>query len=180
MASAPPPNLTPSNRHPVVEKVAAARQGAVWRVRLRGTAWALCATLAIVLAMILLDALLRQEDVGTRWFLSLVTLAAMIAAGVVWIVPAWKWNPTLLQVAQRIERFYPELRDKISSALFFLEQDEDDAAGSSPYFRRRHVHQMADVLAYTDVSVALNRHLAQRCRGQARITRNRAGVVDAL
>lgn len=162
MASAPPPTSTLPNRHPVVEKVAAARQRVIWRVRLRGTAWALCAALAIVLAMVLLDALLRQEDVGTRWFLSLLMLAAMIAAGVIWIVPAWTWNPTLMQIAQRIERFFPDLRDKISSALFFLEQDEDDAAGSSPYFRRRHVHQMADVLSYTDVSVALNRHLAQR------------------
>lgn len=148
--------------HLVVQRVEEARRGAMRRVRLRGTAWGLVAGMLLLLGMALFDYLLRQDDVGTRWFLSLLTLGGLLFAIVWWIVPAWKWSPSLQQIAQRIEQFFPELRDKISSALFFLEQNEDDAAGSSVYFRRKHISEMADTLTYTDLSVALNRHLATK------------------
>lgn len=148
--------------HLVVQRVEEARRGAMRRVRLRGTAWGLAAGMLLVLGMALFDYMLRQDDIGTRWFLSLLTLGGLVFAVVWWIVPAWKWTPSLQQIAQRIEQFFPELRDKISSALFFLEQDEDDAAGSSIYFRRKHISEMADTLTYTDLSVALNRQLATK------------------
>ncbi len=155
----------PNNRpvhHLVVQRVEEARRGAMRRVRLRGTAWGLAAGMLLLLGMALFDFLLRQDDVGTRWFLSLLTLGGLVFAVIWWIVPAWKWSPSLQQIAQRIEQFFPELRDKISSALFFLEQDEDDAAGSSIYFRRKHISEMADTLTYTDLSVALNRQMATK------------------
>ncbi|MEW4564340.1 hypothetical protein AB1K70_17510 [Bremerella sp. JC770] len=148
--------------HQVVQRVEEARRGAMRRVRLRGTAWGLAVALLLLLGMAFFDFLLRQDDLGTRWFLSLVTLGGLVFAVVWWIVPAWKWSPSLQQIAQRIEQFFPELRDKISSALFFLEQDEEDAAGSSAYFRRKHISEMADTLTYTDLSVALNRQLASK------------------
>jgi len=148
--------------HLVVQRIEEARRGAMRRVRLRGTAWGLAAAILLLLGMALFDYLLRQDDVGTRWFLSLVTLAGLVFAVVWWIVPAWQWSPSLQQIAKRIEQFFPELRDKISSALFFLQQDEEDAAGSSVYFRRKHISEMADTLSYTDLSVALNRQLATK------------------
>lgn len=148
--------------HLVVQRVEEARRGAMRRVRLRGTAWGLAAGMLLLLGMALFDYLLRQDDIGTRWFLSLITLGGLVFAVIWWMVPAWNWSPSLQQIAQRIEQFFPELRDKISSALFFLEQDEQDAAGSSIYFRRKHISEMADTLTYTDLSVALNRHLATK------------------
>lgn len=148
--------------HLVVQRVEEARRGAMRRVRLRGTAWGLAVGMLLLLGMSLFDYLLRQDDMGTRWFLSLVTLGGLVFAVVWWIIPAWKWSPSLQQIAQRIEQFFPELRDKVSSALFFLEQDEEDAAGSSVYFRRKHISEMADTLTYTDLSVALNRQLATK------------------
>ncbi|PQO39287.1 hypothetical protein C5Y96_05380 [Blastopirellula marina] len=162
MASDAQKSNSRSVHHLVVQRVEEARRGAMRRVRLRGTAWGLAAGLLLLLGMALFDYLLRQDDFGTRWFLSLVTLGGLVFAVVWWIIPAWKWAPSLQQIAQRIEQFFPELRDKISSALFFLEQDEEDAAGSSAYFRRKHIAEMADTLTYTDLSVALNRHLATK------------------
>ncbi|RCS41085.1 hypothetical protein DTL42_21125 [Bremerella cremea] len=149
-------------RHLLVTRVEEARQAVMRRVRLRGTAWGLFAAISFLLAMALFDYLLRQDDVGTRWFLSLITLAGLAFAFVWWTLPAWQWHPSLQQIAQRIEQFFPELHDKISSALFFLQQDEADAAGSSPYFRRKHISEMTDTLSHTDLSVALNRQLATR------------------
>ncbi|MBA2116574.1 DUF4175 family protein [Bremerella alba] len=160
MASDAQKSNDPSVHHLVVQRVEEARRGAMRRVRLRGLAWGLAAGLLLLLGMTLFDYLLRQDDIGTRWFLSLVTFGGLVFAVVWWIVPAWKWSPSLQQIAQRIEQFFPELRDKISSALFFLEQNEEDAAGSSVYFRRKHISEMADTLTYTDLSVALNRQLA--------------------
>lgn len=155
------PNSRPVH-HLVVQRVEEARRGAMRRVRLRGTAWGLAIAMLLLLGMALFDYLLRQDDIGTRWFLSLVTLGGLAFTVVWWIIPAWKWAPSLQQIAQRIEQFFPELRDKISSALFFLDQDEEDAAGSSAYFRRKHIAEMTDTLTYTDLSVALNRHLATK------------------
>ena len=155
-----------SNSHQVrpmlVTRVEEARQAVMRRVRLRGTAWGLFAAISFLLAMALFDYLLRQDDIGTRWFLSLITLAGLVFAFVWWTLPAWQWHPSLQQIAQRVEQFFPELHDKISSALFFLQQEEADAAGSSPYFRRKHVSEMTDTLSHTDLSVALNRQLATR------------------
>ncbi len=161
MASAAEPRRTASN-HPVVAKVERARRLAIRRVRLRGTAWGVCVGLTLLVGVGLLDYLLRQDDLGTRWFLSLLTAACLVVTVGWWVLPAWRWNPSLQQTAHRIEQFFPEMRDKISSALFFLQQEEADAAGSSPYFRRRHLHQMADVLSYTDIEAALNRRVAEK------------------
>ncbi|WDI43269.1 DUF4175 family protein [Bremerella sp. P1] len=162
MASDAQKSNTRPVHHLVVQRVEEARRGAMRRVRLRGTAWGLAAGMLLLLGMALFDYLLRQDDIGTRWFLSLITLGGLVFAVIWWMVPAWNWSPSLQQIAQRIEQFFPELRDKISSALFFLEQDEQDAAGSSIYFRRKHISEMADTLTYTDLSVALNRHLATK------------------
>ncbi|PQO27760.1 hypothetical protein [Blastopirellula marina] len=148
--------------HMLVDRVEEARQAVMRRVRVRGTAWGLFAAISFILAMALFDYLLRQDDIGTRWFLSLLTLAGLVFAFVWWTLPAWHWHPSLQQIAQRIEQFFPELRDKISSALFFLQQDEADAAGSSPYFRRKQISEMTATLGHTDLSVALNRQLATR------------------
>lgn len=162
MASDARKSNAPPVSHVLVSRVEEARQAVVRRVRIRGTAWGLFAAISFVLAMALFDYLLRQDDMGTRWFLSLVTLSGLVFAVVWWMVPAWQWQPSLQQIAQRIEQFFPELRDKISSALFFLQQDESDATGSSPYFRRKHIAEMTDTLSHTDLSVALNRQLAAR------------------
>ncbi|MBI1247161.1 hypothetical protein GC197_04875 [bacterium] len=160
MASKASKTSNPAVHHVVVEQIEQARRGAMRRVRLRGTAWGIAAVMLLLLGMALFDYLLRQDDTGTRWFLSLLTLVGIGFCMYWWVIPAWRWVPSLEQVAKRIEQFFPELRDKISSALFFLKQKEEDAAGSSPYFRRKHINEMADKLAYTDLSVALNRQLA--------------------
>lgn len=162
MASDARTSNSPKVRHLLVDRVEEARQGAIRRVRIRGTAWGLFAAVSFLLGMALLDFLMRQDDTGTRWFLSLLTLIGLVFAFAWWTLPAWRWHPTLQQIAQRIEQFFPELRDKISSALFFLLQEEEDAKGSSLYFRRKHIGEMADMLGHTDLSVALNRQLATR------------------
>jgi len=162
MATASPPRQSDVVDHPIIEKLTSARRTVINRVRLRGTLWGLVSLVSIWLAMSLLDYILRQDDAGTRWFLS-VCIYGAIGSAIAWLVlPAWRWQPTLSQIAKRIETFFPDLKDKVSSALFFLQQSEEDARGSSSYMRRRHVNLVSDTLSYTDLSVALNRNLTHR------------------
>ncbi|MEW4451764.1 hypothetical protein AB1L30_03665 [Bremerella sp. JC817] len=162
MASETSKSNASTGDHIVVRRVEEARRGAMRRVRVRGTAWAVVAAVAFLLGMALFDYLLRQDDIGTRWFLSLITFGGVLFCGYFWLLPAWRWAPSLQQIAQRIEQFFPEMRDRISSALFFLGQDEKDASGSSTYFRHKQINETAATLTYTDLSVALNRNLATR------------------
>lgn len=153
--------ITPSN-HPIVIALEHARRKVVRSVRLRGLAWTVSALVGILLAAGLIDFLLRQNDVGTRWLLSLATLAAMVAVVVRLLVPAWSWRPTLLDIAPRIERFFPSLRDRLTNALFFLGQADQDVGGGSPVLRRRQIHATTARLQEVDIEAALNRHLANR------------------
>src|SRR5690554_6931460 len=131
----------PPSHHPIVVTLEYARRKVVRAVRLRATAWTICAVVGILFAAGFMDYLLRQNDAGTRWFLSLATLAAIVAVVVRLLLPAWQWRPHLLDIAPRVERFFPDLRDRLTNALFFLGQAEEDAVGSSPMLRRRQIHE---------------------------------------
>ncbi|MEX0794806.1 MAG: hypothetical protein WD045_16830 [Pirellulaceae bacterium] len=152
----------PPSHHPIVVALEHARRKVVKAVRVRGLAWTVSALVGILLAAGLIDFLLRQNDLGTRWLLSLATLGAMVAVVARLLLPAWRWRPTLLDIAPRIERFFPSLRDRLTNALFFLGQADQEVGSGSPMLRRRQIHATTARLQEVDIEAALNRHLANR------------------
>ncbi|MEX2357346.1 MAG: hypothetical protein WEE51_03390, partial [Pirellulaceae bacterium] len=152
----------PPSHHPIVVALEHARRKVVKAVRVRGLAWTVSALVGILLTAGLIDFLLRQNDLGTRWLLSLATLAAMVAVVARLLLPAWRWRPTLLDIAPRIERFFPSLRDRLTNALFFLGQADQEVGSGSPMLRRRQIHATTARLQEVDIEAALNRHLANR------------------
>lgn len=105
------------------------------------TAWLVAVVLAMSLLVGLSDFLLRSEEVGVRLIFSLAVLVAAGWAAWRFIWPAATGQPNEVQVAQRIERRWPELQDRLSSSLEFLSQSSDEATAGSPTLRRTVVAQ---------------------------------------
>jgi hypothetical protein len=108
-----------------------------WRYQaIRAMGVTVTAVVAAVFLAGLADYLLRFEDPGVRLLSSLA-----IAVVVIWslrrhVVPLWACFPTDLEIAQRVEQRYPQLRDRLSTSLAFLGQSEHDQTAGSAELRR--------------------------------------------
>jgi hypothetical protein len=122
--------------HPLAAKITALQR----RLLLRERAVAVCRTMAVVLAAVivlgLLDYGLRYVDRGLRVMATLALAAVIVwAAYRWWYLPRTRW-PTALTVARRIETRFPQLHDSLASAVEFLQQSEEDVTAGSPQLRR--------------------------------------------
>ncbi len=122
--------------HPVQQKVRAVQRRA-WRLRaVCGGGLAVIVVAGAVFLAALTDYALRFDDAGVRW----LSTSAVLAAGV-WGL--WRFfGPALvrrlpeLEVAQRIEQRFPQLCDRLSSAVAFLGQSEAQPTAGSADLRR--------------------------------------------
>lgn len=103
--------------------------------------WLAATTLAAVLVLGLADVLLRSEELGVRLLFSAAALGVIGWAVWRYVWPALSRDATAVQIAQRIEGRWPHLQDRLSSALEFLAQTEDDPSAGSPALRRTVVAQ---------------------------------------
>ncbi len=123
-------------RHPVQEQVRAIQRRA-WRLR------AVCACglwlsgfLGAVSLAALADYCLRLDDVGVRVLSSVAVLAVAGWGFRQFLLPLFLRRTSELEVAQRIEQRFPQLRDRLSSAVAFLGQAEQEPAAGSAELRR--------------------------------------------
>ena len=91
---------------------------------------------ALLLTVGFIDYLLRIADRGTRILLTvaLATGAAVIAWRLAQVWRARRWSD--FTAAQSLQRAFPELGDRLASALEFLRQDEEDPVAGSARLRR--------------------------------------------
>ncbi|QDU55003.1 coiled-coil domain-containing protein [Aeoliella mucimassa] len=98
--------------------------------------WLLVAVIALFLVIGLVDFAIRPVDRGIRVLLSLVFVLGL-AAVAVRLARWWQrrqWSD--LSAAQHLQQAFPQLGDRLASALEFLRQEEDDpTAGSAPMRR---------------------------------------------
>ncbi len=122
--------------HPLQAKVRSVRRLAQ-RVRLvYGLAWMIVAALAAALVVGLVDYFLRSSELGVRFIFSLGVLACIGWAAWRFLWPSLASHLSDIQVAQRIQRRWPQLNDRLSSSLEFLSQEEGDHMAGSPALRR--------------------------------------------
>ena len=76
--------------------------------------------LSVVLLLGLVDFSLRPQGPSLRFTSTLLALFAALWGGVKFLLPAVTYAPTLVDIACRIERHAPNLRNRLSSALAFL------------------------------------------------------------
>jgi hypothetical protein len=123
-------------RHPLAQRVDAVRRRAVRLVRAHALAWWVAALLAIVLVLAGADYVLRLQDAGARWIITFLGLAAASVAAWKLLGPAMEYRLSLVQVAHRIEKVFPQLGQRLSSAMDFMAQDEADKSAGSADLRR--------------------------------------------
>ncbi len=123
--------------HPLAEKLE--QLATTWNRRVTTTFVA--AAIAVVLLTIfvggLLDYLVRFRDLGLRTLLSFGVTASMVAV----CVFAWRRvrlrRHTSFGIARQVERSFPEMGDRLASAIAFLGQGEGDPRAGSDELRRR-------------------------------------------
>ena len=126
----------------------------------RAAGWWGATILAAMLVLLAVDALVRSTEASWRWMqFSLLTAAAVWAARR-FIAPL-RAQPARLAIARQIEIELPELRDRLSSAVLFLEQaSQNQAANSavydSPQLRERVISETAAECADRDFTALLS------------------------
>jgi hypothetical protein len=108
-----------------------------------GIACVVFAFLGGALVMGVADYLIRFQDRGVRVIATLTVLGVTAWAVYRYLRPVLLARITDVAIARRIERRFPELADRLSSAIDFLSQREDDPAAGSAELRRTIVMQTA-------------------------------------
>lgn len=123
-------------RNPVQEKVRAVQRRA-WRLRALqgGGRWLIAAVGAVLLAG-LVDYGLRLDDAGVRVFSSVVVAGVWGWCFWRFVIPLYVHQLSELEVAQRIEQRFPQWCDRLSSAVAFLNQAEQQPLAGSADLRR--------------------------------------------
>jgi len=129
----------------------AARRVAIWR----GCLHVLLAVVVVALVCCLIDIVIRPQDFGTRWLLSMVVIATAVGATWRWLLPVWRADWSDESIARFIERRFPALEDRLSSAAAFLRQSSE-AYGSKPMIRNVIASTTSDVVNL-DFGDAINR-----------------------
>lgn len=138
--------------HMLEQKIGQVRRRARRLLVLHAVSWTLVTVLAVVLLVALADYLIRFEDRGLRLMASLAVLAA---AG--WAAYRFLWSGLGgarfgdVQIAQRIERRFPGLGDRLESAIQFLRQPELEIGAGSAALRRAVIIDTESQVAELDV-----------------------------
>jgi hypothetical protein len=143
--------------HPLEERIAAIRRQVRRLVLVHAGAWLVGVTVAALLALGLLDFLLRLQDRGIRVILSL-----SVAGLICWVLYRFLLPAALAQfrdvdLALRLEKRFPQLSDRLSSTVQFLKQAEDDEQAGSATLRRAVISQTWADLEQLDLSQAIER-----------------------
>ena len=122
--------------HPLEEQLEALSQRARKLVWLYGATQLAAIVIGASLLLGMADYLLRPADRGLRF----VALGVIIAA-VVWCVarflrPAWRYRPAAIDMARKLERRFPQLGQRLSSAAAFLSRNDSEISPGSPQLQR--------------------------------------------
>ncbi len=137
-----------------VELVQRGARRLVWRY---GLARFVAAATAVILTAGGLDYSLRLHDPALRWLLSGLALAGCgwLFAKLAW--PVFRFRPSLVSAARRIEQRYPALGERLTSAMAFLAQAKSDPTAGSADLRRAVVAEAEALAAGLDFEAALDR-----------------------
>ena len=142
---------TETMNHPLQQQVQAVGQRAKRVALLYGIGWFVCLALAAIFLVALSDYLIRFRDPGVRIICSLAVLLVVGWSFGRFVYPALQWRQSATSVAQQIERRYPQLEDRLSSAVEFLNQSEHDPLAGSVTLRRSVVAEAAGATERLDL-----------------------------
>lgn len=142
--------------HPLESKIGQLRSRARRLLALYAAGWTLGTVAAAILLLGLSDYLIRFQDHGIRLMGSLAVVAVFAWACYRFCFLGF-WGRRLgdVALAQRIERRFPNLTDRLASTIQFLKQSEIDPQAGSAALRRAVINQTASDVEPLDVSQVL-------------------------
>jgi len=153
--------------HLLEQKIGQVRSRARRLLTLYAVGWTVAAVLAAVIVLALADYTIRFADPGIRLMCS---LAVLVVAG--WCVlrfwlPIWRRGLGDVQIAQRVEEFFPALANRLASAVEFLHQPEVDVQAGSAALRRAVIVETTSAAEELDFAQVLERGPTRRALGAA-------------
>lgn len=141
--------------HPLEQQIASVRR----RARLLLLGHAVARVLAIVVGLVLLagftDYALRLSDRGLRIMLTLAVLGVVAWATWRFLIQTLLARFSDTDIAFRIQRRFPQLGDRLASAIEFLRQSPDDPRAGSAELRRAVIARAAADIEDLDLHSAL-------------------------
>lgn len=148
--------------HPLEQKVAQVRQQARRLLTLYALGWTICLALSAILLLGIADYWIRFQDPGIRLLGTLAIVGVLAWACYRYWLLGWARPLDDVQVAQRIERRFPALSDRLTSTIEFLKQPELDTQAGSAELRRAVIHETASAVESLDFSEVFERRPTRR------------------
>ena len=148
--------------HPIEQRIVETRRKAARLSFIYGASWVAGSLVATLVVLGLADYLIHFHDPGIR---ALATLAVVLAVGWTsyrYLYPALAGRLGDVEVAQRIERRFPGLQDRLASAVEFLHQDESDPQAGRRGLRRAVIVETTDAVERLNLDEVLERRPANR------------------
>ncbi len=150
--------------HPLRQQIARVRRQVRLLVWVHGLCLLLAATLGAALVVGLIDYLchfslpLRRvfADPGIRVICSLVVAGVFGWVAYRWVLRGARARFADVALASRVEGRFPDLHDRLTSAVEFLGQGEDDAQAGSPELRRAVIAQTTAAVEQLRLSQAID------------------------
>lgn len=122
--------------HPLQSKLDLLRRQVRRLVAFYGIGWTIAAVLIVVVVMGLLDYFLHFDDRGLRVMATAAAAGAFAWTGYRRLIRPLCVRLSDVDLARRVQRRFPELGDRLASAVEFLGQPEDDPTAGSVALRR--------------------------------------------
>ncbi len=136
--------------------------------------------LTSIVVFVAADYLLRLEDRGVR-LMALATVIGIAAWSIVrFLLPAWHYHPSRVEIARHVEQRFPGLSDRLASTVEFLQASEDDPTAGSARLRRAVILETESDAADLDWRSVVDIRAAQAALTVAAATVALAAVIAII
>jgi len=153
--------------HPLEKKVADLGRQVRRLLALYGIGRVVSAVAGTLLLLGSADYLIHFEDRGIRAMASLAVLAVFAWSAYRYLFVLLSHRAGDVQIAQRIERRFPQLKDQLSSSVQFLKQSEADPQAGSAALRRAVIGETTARLERLNLGETIERRPARWAAGIA-------------
>jgi hypothetical protein len=146
---------------PLQQRVSALRRQVTQLQTWQAWGWTVGTSLGTLLLAGLVDATLRLRAWPLRLLLTAGVVAAVAWAVRRWLMPWWHSSLSDVQLARRLERLFPVLQEKLSSAVAFSQQAKDDPRDGSLELRYAVIAEAEGIATELPLEQALDRRPAR-------------------
>ena len=144
------PHSIDSIRGQIATEVGGLAAGAKRVFRFRAVLLWSATVFAALLALICIDMFIRSEELGLRILFFAAWAGCAATATYLWIRPAWKFEPSKVEMARWIERAQPELGERLSTAVELADASPADDRFGSLQFRDAALRSWSGIAACID------------------------------